>query len=496
MNEYQEPYEKEISLTELLLFCLKKWRLIVIAMLVTAAAAGVYKYSSTVRSNQQKREAQALAEKENSSEQGKEEVISNPNIEYYNLAIDNAQQELDKLKEYMDSSVIMQLESYHLDTGTLSFYINTEDITEVDKSSLIAAYESFVKDGRLARTLLKVDDSIAESELQYLISFEGKSLPYMEENYELSGGNGSSMIQVSGIGQGKQNVFSIQITAKDAESCKAYTEAAKEAITAYAAELQSQIREHELQLLSEAQTERIDQSIQSYQNGILSSYTSAFAQLKSLQAELKTVRAEEGETIVVGEAVTYDNPVSSAVKFAVVGLVLGAFLAAFVLVVIYLMSGKLQSTDGFREEFGMPLLSQITKRTGKKRAFGFVDGWITRIEEGAYADITYEEQLKIAAANLKAAAAKEEGLKKIMLAGTIAKDEAEAFREEFAKELPGIALSSYERIVFQASALEQLDQYDGVIFLEKKGESYTKLIKKEYSLVTARDIKVLGAVVL
>ena len=37
MNEYQETYEKEISLIELMFYCLKKWRWIVTAMLVTVS---------------------------------------------------------------------------------------------------------------------------------------------------------------------------------------------------------------------------------------------------------------------------------------------------------------------------------------------------------------------------------------------------------------------------------------------------------------------------
>ena len=256
------------------------------------------------------------------------------------------------------------------------------------------------------------------------------------------------------------------------------------------------IGSHELQLLSESQTERIDQTIQTYQNGILNTYTSAFTQLKNQQTELETVLAEEGETIVTNEPVAYASPAVEAVKFAIIGLVLGAFLAAFVLVVIYLMSGKLQSTEQFREEFGMPLLGQITKNPEKKRLFGFIDRWFQHMEEGAYADVTYEEQLKLTAANLKAAVSREQGLKKIMLTGTIAKDEAEAFCAQFASELDDITFSPYERIVYQASALEDVDSYDGVLFLEKKGASYTKLIKKEKQLAADRDIKILGAVVL
>ena len=71
------------------------------------------------------------------------------------------------------------------------------------------------------------------------------------------------------------------------------------------------------------------------------------------------------------------------------GLVLGAFLAAFVLVVLYLMSGKLEGIDDFREEFDMPLLGQVTKKNGKKRLFSFIDSWLVHLQEGAYADITF-----------------------------------------------------------------------------------------------------------
>ena len=67
MNEYQETYEKEISLVELMFYCLKKWRWIVAAMLAVAVAAGCYKYMSTVKGNQLRQE-QALLEKENEDE--------------------------------------------------------------------------------------------------------------------------------------------------------------------------------------------------------------------------------------------------------------------------------------------------------------------------------------------------------------------------------------------------------------------------------------------
>lgn len=487
MNEYQETYEKEISLIELMFYCLKKWRWIVAAMLVMAVLAGGYKYRATVKDNAAKREAELNSDIK--GENQKKEVVTNPNIEYYELTIENTQQELDTMKDYIDSSVIMNLDAYHLNTGILSFYINADSASDSMLGNLMAAYKTFATDGRLAEALEAAGSKMDRSEIQYLIKFNTEDLSATEQN--LSSSNASTLLVV----QKKPTVFQVQITADNAKNCVAYTEAAEKAFQEYAQELQDKISPHELELLSTAQTERIDRDIESYQTNVLYNYNNQFSSLKTMQSDLKTLKEQEGETIVVGNEVTYASPATAAVKYAIVGLVLGAFLAAFVLVVVFLMSGRLESTDGFREEYGMPLLGQATKQDDKKRIFGFIDKWLVRLQEGAYADITYEEQVKIAAANLKAAA-KEGDLKKIMLAGTIAKEEAEAFRAEFAKELDGITLSGYERIVFQASALEELDSYDGVLFLEKQGTSYSKMIKKERALAADRDVKVLGAVVL
>lgn len=87
-------------------------------------------------------------------------------------------------------------------------------------------------------------------------------------------------------------------------------------------------------------------------------------------------------------------------------------------------------------------------------------------------------------------------MKKIMLAGTIAKEEAEAFRAELVRELGDLTLSSYERIVFQAAALEELNEYEGILFVEKQGVSYSKMIKKERALAADRDVRILGTVIL
>ncbi len=492
MNEYSEGYEKEISLVELLFYCLKKWRWIICSVIVIAAAAGGYKYLSTVKSNQIRQEAQALLEED--GESGSVEVVENPRVRYYEQAIASSELELEQQETYLKDSVVMQMDAYHLWMGTLSFYVDVPDDQDGNSlNSLFAAYKAYVTDGRLASQLFDADNSIPIVDLGYLLSFnKGK------ETIEILLNNGGKSTNAAGNGlniESEQNVFQIQVIASSEELAIAYTEKIEESVMGYSRELAGDVAVHDLKLLAAVQTEKMDNDMASYQSSVLSSYGVLLNSLKTLKTDLKAVRDEEGDTITIGQTFSLANPVSAAVKYGIVGLVLGAFLAGFVLILVYLMSGKLQSTEMFREEFGMQLLGEVKAPVGKKKLFGFIDNWLYHLEEGAYANIPREEQMRIAAASLKGAVNQKEGLKKIMLAGTIAKEDVEEFCGCLKEHVQEAEFSSYKQIVFDAAALEELSDYDAVVFLERKRVSYSKLIKKEREMVSGREIPVLGTIV-
>ena len=49
--------------------------------------------------------------------------------------------------------------------------------------------------------------------------------------------------------------------------------------------------------------------------------------------------------------------------------------------------------------------------------------------------------------------------------------------------------------MFHAAALKKLEYYEGVLFVEKRGESYERLIRLERELAVSRDVTVLGSIV-
>lgn len=218
---------------------------------------------------------------------------------------------------------------------------------------------------------------------------------------------------------------------------------------------------------------------------------------KEKQAQQSVTKPSEGETGVEREEIVFEDPVSSAVTFAIVGMIGGACLVCLIFCMGYIMSGRLQNVGNFQRRFDMPLLGVIRKSETKKKLFGFIDRWICRMEEGPCAKIPRNEQIKIAAVNVQTALLKnpEERIKKVMLAGTAAGDDVIEICEKLAEEIEDVTFSPYRQIVFHAAALKKLESYEGVLFIEKKGKSYESLIRQERELALDRNVKVLGTVV-
>lgn len=220
---------------------------------------------------------------------------------------------------------------------------------------------------------------------------------------------------------------------------------------------------------------------------------------KEQQARQSAAELVEGEAggEVESEPIVFEDPVLSAVTFAIVGMIGGVCLVCLFFGMSYIMSGKLQDISNFHQKFGMPLLGVVRKSETKKRLFGFIDRWIRRLEEGPCAKIPRKEQIKIAAVNVQSAIHRnqDEKIRRVMLAGTTAGDDVIEICEQLVEEIGEITFSPYRQIVFHAAALKKLEYYEGVVFIEMRGESYERIIRQERELADTRGICVLGVIV-
>lgn len=483
MNEYPEP-QKSISLMDLTFYCLEKWRWIVICMLLFAIAAGAYKYQEALKGNR-------LVQNNELREEDVKDSESYQSILYYEHAIEEMEKDMAKQEDYIKNSVVMQMDSYHISTGTLSYFIEGSEHI----GSVIAAYRSFVSGGRLAEALYSVENNISIEDLRYLVSFINSTNEIY--NIDKSVNEIYKIVDdqiIKSVGTGSA-VFQIQIRMPDSNYGESYLNRAKEIITEYTSQLQTEVAEHKLTLLSSVQSEMIDSDMQEYQSSVKTSYTTSLKGLQTLKTEFKSLQGTQG---VQSTTPTLQNPVSSAIKWSVFGLALGVFLPCFILLVLYMLGGKLQDTESFNEEFGMPLLGIVRVSENKRKLFDIVDNWVFRLRGGIYAKVGYKEQVKITASNVVTAISggfQDGGIKKIMVSGTAEEKNVVMLCTHLASEITEASLSSYKQIVFQSSALRELEDYDGILFIEKRGVSESAFILQEKKLALDRNVKVLGTVV-
>lgn len=471
MDKKQELTRGEINLIDFMFYCLEKWRWIISCMLIAAIVLGIYKYQDTVEENRYRSGSGAITIEE----------ATEPSVGFYQQMLEEQEHSLELQEAYLKDSIVMQLDPYHVSTGTLSFYMECREHMD----GVIAAYRDFVSSGKMAEELYASDPSINVEDLRFLISFVNS----IDSTYQMDDELSIKLIADRG------SVFQVQIRMQDNDLCESYLIRAEEILMEYSSRLQTNVAEHKLTLLNSVQSEMMDPDIQAYQSSVRSTYKTSVRELQELRTEFEKVESGEGEKKI---EITLKNPVSSAVKYAVFGLVFGAGLSCFVLLLLYMLSGRLQDIERFKEEFEMPLLGIIRASGIKRKLFGFVDTWIFQLRGGFYAKISFQEQLKIAASNVQAAISKnfaEGEERKIMLAGTMAEKEAELLCAQLTSEMQTVIASPYMQIVFRSSALKELENYDGILFIEKKGVSDSGLIVQEKKLALDRDVKVLGTIV-
>ncbi len=464
MNEGQELGLKEIDLLDLIFYCLRKWRFIATFMIFMAIITGGFKYHTIMKENQPVQEEQISA--------GEEEP--------YETIIRERERDVRQKKDYLDHSIVMQINPYCVSEGSLSYYIECEG----DKENLATAYIAYILGGEMLEDLNEEDGDVPVEDLQYLISCIKSSNSKVKD----------SVLSDNGEIQNDSAVFVIQIKMPTGDLCETYIKRIEKLMVDYSSRLRSEMKEHKLTLLASAQLEVTDLDIQNYQSNMLNDYMTVINSLQAMPTEhQKTPDVQKEKDISMADVLP------SVLRYFVLGLILGACLACLVLSILYFFGGRLQNIEFFQPQFDMPLIGVVRTSGRKKTLFSFIDSLIFKLRGGLHAKISFEEQKKIAIVNLQAIISRnfrDEGAKKIMLAGTINDRDIVELCDCFCTEINGVSLSTYMQIIFQSSALKELENYDAVLFLEKQDQSYSELIAYERKLALDRGVKVLGTIVL
>lgn len=513
--------ELVIDLKDLFYQILKKWRAVLVWMLVFGILFDGYGYYKKTKEAEAEAEAQRITELAAVDESvldtlgegltDAEKVTAETAVATYY----STQKSLEYKQEYISKSVRMQINPACAPVVITQYLIDNHYEVEYPVISrennidnIIASYNHELTTEEVCRKLAKELEGELESKyIRELISC------YMD-------GSG---------------ILSVRVTAKDRAECEKMTQVLRDEVKRITPKLQKTYGDFDIQETASDYYESNDTDLFSFQQSSLNELNSLKNTLASLgtdftepqknyykyllesqKLEEETDSEEMGESAnnktenleaedaagqeTVPESAAQAVPAAVSLlqlKYLLIGLVAGAFVVCAVVAFSYIISSTLRVSSDLTDAFHMMLLGCV-KEDGKKkkRLFGAVDQLIDRMFYGKGPQFTKEEQLKMICAGMKVAAGKDE-MKHVFVTGSCNDEKT----KEIIKALTDTKKTGIEiltegtSVVYDPEALEKLAKADGVVFVEKIGQSLYKDIARELELCEKVKVPVIGGVV-
>lgn len=469
MNSHEENYEKEVTIKELLFPVLKRWRRVIVVSVLFAILLGGYRFYT------------GLSEMNDVATRNSREAAYQDELAAYNNSKETLESEISYLelnyerqRVYNDNSVLMQIDPFHEYIAIKNYYLSTdaksmEDMTYQGlepTNSIIQAYLYSTVNGGLydyIREQLSYD-----MELQYL-----KELITIEADYTTK-------------------TISLQVVHKDYDHCQeiyklvtSYFDQLKDSIT-------ETVGEHRITFISESIQSAIDIDLDNTQKNNILALANYENSLKEKQNALNSLSSP------VHAVDSNDMIIKSTIKYAGVGFVLGMFLTAGILLFGFLTSNKLLDAKDLRPRYNLRVLGNIEKPK-KKRVFGSVDRFISRLEGTKNILISESEAAKRIASNLKAICELEKiPAGSIVVTGTIDFDEIKDICNKLDEHMK---TSSYklvpgDNISYSADTILKAKEGTGVLVVEKLNSSTYPEITKQLETIRDLEKNVLGFILI
>lgn len=483
--------EREIDLIDLLVDILSHWRGLLVCVLAGALLLGGFSFvRSYQRIDSVHKEEDLFGENMSPEEllQALDELLTDTEKMAVNTVLDD-EQEIAKYQQYVEDSILMQMDPYHIPKRELIYKIQMDDMGQ---SYMLRTVYADIVNGVGMLQWVEEQAGISSASADELISGEGKT----------------GITVLNGVQETESGSDCLKVTIRhyDEKECEKLAKCVKSYIEQQHKLLSQELGEHEVVLLSESASIVMDTGVRdlqiNYSNTKINFMINIARSKEAFTEEQRAYYALLTDGVYVPEIEDDSKaelePVAAkpsvSVKYVVVGAVLFAFVYAGVLFVIYVFNGKLRTIDELQKLYNISQLGLIVKDDGKKKFF--IDRWINALRNWNKRQFTREQSLELAAAAIKISAGKQE-LDTIYLMGCDLKAGAnvvcQELKERLAKE--NITVRILDNVLYDAETMEELESAKGIVLVEKAMSTMYNEILSELELASRQGIKVLGGIV-
>ena len=511
----QAKESREIDLIDLIIEILLHWRGLIIATLIGGLLLGGYSVYSSVKAYKAAKIATAAAEAEKAKILSDQEYFEQEKekLESRILELENSltakeigdvsllmayREQLKNQKDYMDNSVLMNVDPYNIPAGSVTLMIVTEQANAmILKDSYKGAFTSADMYGELK-------DRIGYgSEIAELVT-----LSDINNNTPIN--SNSTSVDVSPeimVENSKDAVLIYEFKALTEDDCRGLEEAFIEYAMQKSNEYQKTVGAHELVVVDASVGTIFDSSIATKQNSALqaigtleSNIAKGYDALSDsgkeyydLMSKQKDAESEMAENIERAEAETVAiPPITISKKKLLIGLAGGFFVYAFIIFLAYVFSRKIKDSDDFTSSFGIDQLGRIYHECRSSKRVTGLDKAIYSLKRRGRKKISFDEASSIIALNTSFIASKA-GYKKLGLI-TVDKEDAligkitEALKAE---SVEGVVLS---KPLYNGQEMSALKNVDAAVLIAKSGESRYDELWDIIEVLDNQKVEILGGI--
>ena len=452
--------EQEIDLIDLCKQVLKKWRVVVIFMLVGLVAGGVVGY---VRSAH-------IVNSETLGPITDEETVKN-NLEALKSSL--SEREIIETEQTVDSYLAynkVYSEKVKYGDNSIRMKLNAESVPTLTASYVIGDYYEV--------TYPTIDEVNYINDIVSVYSKELYDEPVINEIAAVLGGNIAETYvrELYSVYSEGNSILSITVTARSKEECQSVMDI----LTKYLELMIPTVKNlytHSLTYLNTYYSKNMNSTILSEQQAQADALLALERTMLTVSSSL-TANQRLYFTALVDDAVKNKEVQTTVIrsfstKHAALGLIAGAFLVIIVICLKYIMSPTIKTKDEMATLFGVNLLGTLNDKT---------EGDLGMIVAGVGLGARKAEVNKVHITSALSNETVDEVSVKVV--------------DAINKNYGALTVASGKSILTDPSSLASLAESEAVIFVEKLKASKYDDIAKEIEIAKNYGVKILGAVIM
>ncbi|MBR5509883.1 MAG: hypothetical protein IKV59_07505 [Lachnospiraceae bacterium] len=475
MNENYYNEEVEIDLIDMMFYLLKKWKSLVVAIVLGAILGGaiymVKKPEPVVTPTPAQTEEKIVSLEES--------YYVNPDVRAQMDVAIRYRQLYNQQLEYSQKSLIMQMDPGAVYTGELEYYISAGENTRL----LGERFYNILTEERL---LTELKEAIGvDCEEQYLNEIISGSI----------GLDGTSNITVDNQNADlvRNSVIAYRVSYMDQQSCQAMLDVIAKHVEALNEEFQDTYGSYEFEKVNNSVRLIINNDYLNKQKSCADAINSYLNSIKNLENSFAEDDREYYNIVYLGReqakkpvetpvVVETQDPVKEMVKWLVIGILLLCVCWGGYYLMVYLLDSHVRSASELQQRYGLQILGRVDQTGAEEKG---INGWLNRMDRKRKGKADSVEYIAAAIDALQ--------VQKLQLCLNQNHAAAKGLADELVKECNNLAVGNM--IHLDSESLEKAKQMDGIILLAVAGDTEQKQIRRDLDVCRMQKIPVMGVIV-